>query len=60
MCVQFHSQGASKKGPTTNVGDKIRSMIVKLQETYGNKKLSISAEDGTLIQLETTPKKAME
>eukprot|EP00957_Ditylum_brightwellii_P161247 12277367-Ditylum_brightwellii.AAC.1 len=43
-----------------DVGDKIRSMIVKLQETHGKDKLLMFTEDGKLIQLETIPKKAIE
>eukprot|EP00957_Ditylum_brightwellii_P056689 4296283-Ditylum_brightwellii.AAC.1 len=53
MCVQFHSQGASEKGPMVDVGDKIRSMIVKLQETYRKEKLLMFSKDGKLIQMET-------
>eukprot|EP00957_Ditylum_brightwellii_P020677 1559231-Ditylum_brightwellii.AAC.2 len=60
MCVQFHSQGASEKGPTTDVVDNLRSMIVKLQETHRKEKFSMFTEDGKLIQLETIPKEAME
>eukprot|EP00957_Ditylum_brightwellii_P006532 495048-Ditylum_brightwellii.AAC.1 len=60
MCVKFHLQGASEKGPMTDVGDKIRSLIVKLQETHRKEKLSMFTEDGKMIQLETFLKKAME
>eukprot|EP00957_Ditylum_brightwellii_P094795 7218857-Ditylum_brightwellii.AAC.1 len=60
MCVQFYSQGASEKGPTTDVGDKVRSMIAKLQKTHGKEKLLMFTEDGKLIQMESIPKKAME
>eukprot|EP00957_Ditylum_brightwellii_P175218 13339743-Ditylum_brightwellii.AAC.1 len=38
MCVQFHLQGASEIVPTTDVGDKIRNLIVKLHKAH--KKIS--------------------
>eukprot|EP00957_Ditylum_brightwellii_P129065 9845183-Ditylum_brightwellii.AAC.1 len=41
----------------TDVGDKIRSMIVKLQEMHGKEKLLMFTEDRKLIQLETILKK---
>eukprot|EP00957_Ditylum_brightwellii_P142458 10853322-Ditylum_brightwellii.AAC.1 len=56
MCVQFHSQGASEKGLVVDVGDKIRSTIVKLQEMHGKDKLLMFTEDGKLIQMDTIPK----
>eukprot|EP00957_Ditylum_brightwellii_P173150 13181627-Ditylum_brightwellii.AAC.1 len=34
MCMQFHSRGVSDNVLTMDVGDKIKSFIVKLQETY--------------------------
>eukprot|EP00957_Ditylum_brightwellii_P097871 7453927-Ditylum_brightwellii.AAC.1 len=43
-----------------DVGDKIRSLIVKLQETYGKEKLLMFTENRKMIQLETLPKKATE
>eukprot|EP00957_Ditylum_brightwellii_P142457 10853321-Ditylum_brightwellii.AAC.1 len=42
-----------------DMGDKIKSTIVKLQETQ-KKGLLMFTEDGKLIQLETILKKAME
>eukprot|EP00957_Ditylum_brightwellii_P061948 4701333-Ditylum_brightwellii.AAC.1 len=56
MCVQFHSQGASDNGPTMDVGDKIRSIVVKLQEMHRKEKLLVFTEGGKMIQLETIPK----
>eukprot|EP00957_Ditylum_brightwellii_P074078 5628886-Ditylum_brightwellii.AAC.1 len=43
-----------------DVGDKIRSMIVKLQETHRKEKSSIFTEEGEMIQSKTLPKKAIE
>eukprot|EP00957_Ditylum_brightwellii_P152732 11626121-Ditylum_brightwellii.AAC.1 len=60
MCVQFHYQGASVKVVMMDVGDKVRSLIVKLYETHGNEKFLMFTEDGKMIQLETLLKKAAE
>eukprot|EP00957_Ditylum_brightwellii_P096455 7346441-Ditylum_brightwellii.AAC.1 len=59
-CVQFHSRGASEKGPTTDVGDKIRRLIVKLQEMHGKEKFLMFTDDGKIIQLKTLLKKVTE
>eukprot|EP00957_Ditylum_brightwellii_P007665 579503-Ditylum_brightwellii.AAC.1 len=60
MCLQFHSRGVSKKFPTIDVGDKIKKIIVKLQETHTKDKFSIFIKDGKIIQLEAFPKKPVE
>eukprot|EP00957_Ditylum_brightwellii_P130864 9983287-Ditylum_brightwellii.AAC.1 len=60
MCMQFHSRGASDKVPTIDVGDKIKSFIVKLQETHGKDKFSVLTEDGKIVKLELFPKKPVE
>jgi hypothetical protein len=40
------------------LGDKVRSLIVKLQEMHGKEKFLIFREDGNIIQLGTLLKKA--
>eukprot|EP00957_Ditylum_brightwellii_P055550 4210160-Ditylum_brightwellii.AAC.1 len=60
MSLQFHSQGASEKFPTMDIGDKIKGLIVKLQETQGKENFSVFTEDGKIIQLEAFPKKPVE
>eukprot|EP00957_Ditylum_brightwellii_P204739 15340646-Ditylum_brightwellii.AAC.1 len=57
MCVQFHLQGTSEKVPTMDIGDKVRSLIVKLQKAHRKEEFLIFMEDGKLIQLKTFPKK---
>eukprot|EP00957_Ditylum_brightwellii_P191800 14601143-Ditylum_brightwellii.AAC.1 len=43
-----------------DVGDKIKGLIVKLQEMHGKEKFSVFTKDGNIIQLETFPKKPVE
>eukprot|EP00957_Ditylum_brightwellii_P105015 8004439-Ditylum_brightwellii.AAC.1 len=35
MCVQFYSRGALTKNPMAEVGDKIKSLVINLQEIHG-------------------------
>eukprot|EP00957_Ditylum_brightwellii_P016673 1253241-Ditylum_brightwellii.AAC.1 len=41
MCVQFHSCGASTLKHTSDIGKKIKCLLVKLQETHGKDKFSL-------------------
>ena len=59
-CMQFHSRGASNKVPTMNVGDKIKSFIVKLQEMHGKDKFLVFTEDGKIVKLELFPTKPVD
>eukprot|EP00957_Ditylum_brightwellii_P078034 5931729-Ditylum_brightwellii.AAC.1 len=34
ICVRFHLQGASEIVPTTDIGDKIMNLIVKLHKVH--------------------------
>eukprot|EP00957_Ditylum_brightwellii_P064791 4916331-Ditylum_brightwellii.AAC.1 len=34
MCVQFLSCGATTKHPTSDVQDKLKSLVIKLHETF--------------------------
>eukprot|EP00957_Ditylum_brightwellii_P064082 4861607-Ditylum_brightwellii.AAC.1 len=52
--------GASEKFPTMDVGDKIKSPIMKLQETHRKDKFLVFTEDGKINQLEAFPKKPVE
>eukprot|EP00957_Ditylum_brightwellii_P048332 3668086-Ditylum_brightwellii.AAC.1 len=60
MCLQFHSQGASIKVPTVDVGDKVKKIIILLHETHGKDKFTIFSEAGKWIKIETFSKKAPE
>eukprot|EP00957_Ditylum_brightwellii_P124169 9465289-Ditylum_brightwellii.AAC.1 len=51
MCMPFHSRDTLEIIPTTDAGDKIRNLIVKLHKTH-RKDFSIFTEYGKLIQLE--------
>eukprot|EP00957_Ditylum_brightwellii_P053526 4056173-Ditylum_brightwellii.AAC.1 len=59
MCVQFYLRSVSEIIPTTDVGDKIINLVVKLHEAHNNDFL-IFMEDVKLIKLETFPQKAPE
>eukprot|EP00957_Ditylum_brightwellii_P025361 1918457-Ditylum_brightwellii.AAC.1 len=39
--MQFHLHGASEKVPTTDIGDKVRSLIVKLYEIHEKENILI-------------------
>eukprot|EP00957_Ditylum_brightwellii_P041332 3129068-Ditylum_brightwellii.AAC.1 len=60
MCMQFHSRGSSNKVPTMDIGDKIKSFIVKLQEAHGKDKFSVFTEDEKIVKLKLFPKKMVE
>eukprot|EP00957_Ditylum_brightwellii_P056750 4300800-Ditylum_brightwellii.AAC.1 len=60
MCMQFHSRGVSDKVPTMDVGDRIKSFIMKLQEMYGKDKFLVSIEDGKIVKLKSFLKKPVE
>eukprot|EP00957_Ditylum_brightwellii_P131920 10059455-Ditylum_brightwellii.AAC.1 len=55
MCVQFLSRGASMKHPMSDVRDKLKSLVIKLQEAHGREKFSLSTEKGLRIKIETFP-----
>eukprot|EP00957_Ditylum_brightwellii_P164152 12498426-Ditylum_brightwellii.AAC.1 len=60
MCIQFCSRGASDKVPTMDVGDKIKSFIVKLQEAHGEDKFLVFIEEGKIVKLKLFPTKPVE
>ena len=60
MCVQFLSHGASTKHPTSDVRDKLKSLIIKLQEVYGKEKFLLFTEKGKRIKIETFPANAVD
>eukprot|EP00957_Ditylum_brightwellii_P178195 13572778-Ditylum_brightwellii.AAC.1 len=60
MCVQFHSCGASMQKHTSGIGKKIKSLLVKLQETNGKDKFSLFSKKGKPVVIETLPKKPEE
>eukprot|EP00957_Ditylum_brightwellii_P144129 10981444-Ditylum_brightwellii.AAC.1 len=60
MCVQFHLRGASTLNHTSDVGKKIKSLIVKLQETHRKDNFSLFSKKGKRVLLETFPQKPEE
>ena len=60
MCVQFLSRGASTKHPTSDVKDKLKSFVIKLQEAHGKEKFSIFTKKGVRVKIETFPVKAVD
>eukprot|EP00957_Ditylum_brightwellii_P009712 732143-Ditylum_brightwellii.AAC.1 len=60
MCVQFSSRRASMKNPTSDVRDKIKSLVIKLQEMHGKDTFLLFTEKGKRIKIKTFPAKAAE
>eukprot|EP00957_Ditylum_brightwellii_P204048 15337364-Ditylum_brightwellii.AAC.1 len=44
ICVQFSLHRASTKYPTSDVRDKLKSLIIKLQEVHGKEKFLLFTE----------------
>eukprot|EP00957_Ditylum_brightwellii_P102583 7818484-Ditylum_brightwellii.AAC.1 len=60
MYVQFLSHGASTKRPTSDVKDKLKSLVIKLQEAQGKEKFSLFTEKGVRVKIGTFPAKAVD
>eukprot|EP00957_Ditylum_brightwellii_P092783 7064056-Ditylum_brightwellii.AAC.1 len=60
MCVQFSLHGASTKHITSDVRDKLKSLVVKLQEAHGKEKFSLFTEKGVRTKIKTFPAKAVD
>eukprot|EP00957_Ditylum_brightwellii_P082333 6260437-Ditylum_brightwellii.AAC.1 len=60
MCVQFSSRRASTKYPTSDVRDKLKSLVIKLQEAHGKEKFLLFIEKGVRVKIETFPAKAVD
>eukprot|EP00957_Ditylum_brightwellii_P105686 8059318-Ditylum_brightwellii.AAC.1 len=60
MRVQFYSQRASTQSLTADIGDKIKSLVIKLQEMHKKDKILLFTKKGARINIETFPKKAAE
>eukprot|EP00957_Ditylum_brightwellii_P138566 10561997-Ditylum_brightwellii.AAC.1 len=60
MCVQFLSCGASTKHPTSDVRDKLKSFVIKLQEAHGKEKFLLFTEKGEMIKIKTFPANAVD
>eukprot|EP00957_Ditylum_brightwellii_P155250 11818952-Ditylum_brightwellii.AAC.1 len=48
------------KHPTSDVKDKLKSLMIKLQETHGKEKFSLFTEKGVRLKLKTFPAKAVD
>eukprot|EP00957_Ditylum_brightwellii_P127764 9743456-Ditylum_brightwellii.AAC.1 len=60
MHVQFLSCGGSTKHPTSDVRDKLKSLVIKLQEAHGKEKFLLFMEKGVRIKIKTFPAKAVD
>eukprot|EP00957_Ditylum_brightwellii_P207457 15353077-Ditylum_brightwellii.AAC.1 len=60
MCVQFSLRGVLTKHPTSDVRDKLKSLVIKLQEMHGKDKFLLFTEKGERIKIETFPAKVAE
>eukprot|EP00957_Ditylum_brightwellii_P131269 10012060-Ditylum_brightwellii.AAC.1 len=60
MCVQFSSHRASTKHSTSNIKDKLKSLVIKLQEAHGKEKFLLFTEKGAQVKIETFPAKAVD
>eukprot|EP00957_Ditylum_brightwellii_P017269 1300977-Ditylum_brightwellii.AAC.1 len=60
MCVQFLSRGASTKHPTSDVQDKLKRLVIKLQEAHGRENFLLFTEKGERIKIETFPANAVD
>eukprot|EP00957_Ditylum_brightwellii_P080287 6106333-Ditylum_brightwellii.AAC.1 len=56
MCILFHSHGVSTQKHMSDVGKKIKSLLVKPQETHGKDKFSLFSEKGKCVLIKTFPK----
>eukprot|EP00957_Ditylum_brightwellii_P103197 7865143-Ditylum_brightwellii.AAC.1 len=57
MCVQFLSRGTSMKHPTSDVRDKLKSLVIKLQEAHRKTKFLLFTEKEVRVKIETFPAK---
>eukprot|EP00957_Ditylum_brightwellii_P141466 10777201-Ditylum_brightwellii.AAC.1 len=48
------------KNPTSDVRDKLKSLIIKLQEAHGKEKFLLFTEKGKRIKIEMFPAKAVD
>eukprot|EP00957_Ditylum_brightwellii_P054630 4139300-Ditylum_brightwellii.AAC.1 len=60
MCIQFLSRGASTKHPKSDVRDKLKSFVIKLQEAHRKEKFLLFTEKGVRIKIKTFPAKAVD
>eukprot|EP00957_Ditylum_brightwellii_P149044 11348586-Ditylum_brightwellii.AAC.1 len=60
MCVQFSMRGASTKHPKSDVQDKLKSLVIKIQEAHGKEKFSLFTEKGVRVKIKTFPAKAVD
>eukprot|EP00957_Ditylum_brightwellii_P190086 14471417-Ditylum_brightwellii.AAC.1 len=60
MCVQFSPRGATTKHPTSDIRDKLKSLVIKLQEAHGKERLLLFKEKGVRVNIETFPATAVD
>eukprot|EP00957_Ditylum_brightwellii_P138519 10558451-Ditylum_brightwellii.AAC.1 len=56
MCLQLTLHGAPEKTLVTDIGNKIKHMILHLEETPGKNTFTIYSKNDKRIQVETFPK----
>eukprot|EP00957_Ditylum_brightwellii_P107650 8212550-Ditylum_brightwellii.AAC.1 len=59
ICVQFYSRGALTKYAMADVGDKIKSLVIKLQEFMKKTKFCCSQRKEQGSSLKLSPKKQL-
>eukprot|EP00957_Ditylum_brightwellii_P030885 2340304-Ditylum_brightwellii.AAC.1 len=60
MCVQILLRSASTKHPTSDVRDKLKNLIIKLQEVHGKENILLFTEKGKRIKIKAFPAKAVD
>eukprot|EP00957_Ditylum_brightwellii_P150292 11445711-Ditylum_brightwellii.AAC.1 len=60
MCIQFFLHGTSMKNPTSDVRDRIKSLVIKLQEMHGKDNILLFTKKGKRIKIKTFLVKAAE
>eukprot|EP00957_Ditylum_brightwellii_P081045 6164211-Ditylum_brightwellii.AAC.1 len=58
MCVQFFTQGATNQTPIAGIGNKVKHLLLKLQEANGTNKFTMYNEEEKKLNVEISPKKA--
>eukprot|EP00957_Ditylum_brightwellii_P088215 6719693-Ditylum_brightwellii.AAC.1 len=60
MCIQFSLRGVSMKNPTSDVRDKVKSLVIKLLEMHGKEFFLLFNKKGKRIKIKMFPAKAAE
>eukprot|EP00957_Ditylum_brightwellii_P057677 4373395-Ditylum_brightwellii.AAC.1 len=58
MCVQFSAQGVSSDTSVAKVGNKVKQLLLKLDEIHGKNIFTVYSKKEKRIQVATFPKTA--